>query len=138
MLKTKLIHPEILGALGKLGHGSKVLIADGNYPFATGSHPNAQCVYLNLAPGLVSATDVLRVLIDVIPIEGAAVMMPESGKKPAVFREFRALLPKGIEIEEMTRIMFYNAARDFSTGLIIATAERRTFANILLTIGVVK
>lgn len=138
MLKTELIHPEILGTLGKLGHGSKVLIADGNYPFATGSHPNAQRVYLNLAPGLVSTTDVLRVLVKVIPIEGAAVMMPESGKKPAIFREFRTLLPKGIEIEEMTRIMFYDAARDFNTGLVIATAEQRTFANLLLTIGAVK
>ncbi len=138
MLKTKLIHPEILGALGKLGHGSKVLIADGNYPFATGSHPNAHRVYLNLAPGLVSATDVLRALVDIIPIEGAAVMLPDSSNKAAIFREFHALLPKGIEMEEMTRLVFYKAARDFSTGLVIATAEQRVYGNLLLTIGVVK
>lgn len=38
MLKTELLHPEVLEALGTSGHGSRVLIADGNYPFATGSN----------------------------------------------------------------------------------------------------
>jgi L-fucose mutarotase len=138
MLKTKLIHPEILGALGKLGHGSHVLIADGNYPVATQSHPHAQRVYLNLAPGIVSATNVLRALIDVIPIEGAAVMEPASGKSPAILREFRNLLPKGIVIEPLTRVMFYTAASNSTTGLVIATGEQRIYGNLLLTIGVVK
>jgi RbsD / FucU transport protein family. len=32
MLKTRLLHPEILAALGEAGHGAQVLIADGNYP----------------------------------------------------------------------------------------------------------
>ncbi len=31
MLKTQLLHPEILATLGGAGHGSKVLIADGNF-----------------------------------------------------------------------------------------------------------
>ena len=50
MLKTKLIHPEIMAALSLCGHGSKVLIADGNYPLAEKSG-NAQKVYLGLCPG---------------------------------------------------------------------------------------
>jgi L-fucose mutarotase/ribose pyranase (RbsD/FucU family) len=29
MLKIKLLHPEIFMALGSIGHGAKVLIADG-------------------------------------------------------------------------------------------------------------
>ena len=32
MLKTRLLHPGILRALGEAGHGAQVLIADGNYP----------------------------------------------------------------------------------------------------------
>jgi L-fucose mutarotase len=138
MLKTKLIHPEILSALAKAGHGSNVLIADGNYPVATATNPRAARVFLNLAPGLISATEVLRVLVEVIPIEGAAVMGPASGRAPAIFREFRNLLPKGITIEPMTRVIFYETARREDTALVIATGEQRTFANILLTIGVVK
>jgi L-fucose mutarotase len=138
MLKTKLIHPEILGTLGKLGHGSRILIADGNYPFVTASNPLATHVYLNLAPGLVSATDTLRALVDFVSIESVAVMEPESGKTPAIFREFRALLPKGTPFESLTRITFYEMARREETGLLIATAEQRIYGNLLLTIGVVK
>ena len=31
MIDAKLIHPQILGALGKAGHGATILIPDGNY-----------------------------------------------------------------------------------------------------------
>ena len=137
MLKTELIHPEILNVLARAGHGSRVLIADGNYPAMTGSHPLAARVYLNLSPGIVSATDVLRVLVAAIPIEGAAVMIPESGNEPEIFGEFRCLLPKEIALKPLERAEFYAAARDSNTALVIATGEQRTFANILLTVGVV-
>jgi L-fucose mutarotase len=74
LLKSTLLHPEILHALAGAGHGSQALIADGNYPCSTTAGPNAEIVYLNLAPGLVSATDVLRALVEAIPIEAAHVM----------------------------------------------------------------
>ena len=38
MLKTRLLHPGILEALGEAGHGAQVLIADGNYPLRTRSN----------------------------------------------------------------------------------------------------
>ena len=60
MLKTELIHPEILAALGAAGHGSTVLIADGNYPASTSMGPRAKRVSLNLSPGVVNCADVLR------------------------------------------------------------------------------
>ena len=50
MLTTRLLHPEILAALGEAGHGAQVLIADGNYPLATRSNPDAYRVFLNLEP----------------------------------------------------------------------------------------
>ncbi len=137
MLKGELIHPEILSALGQAGHGSQVLIADRNYPFLTGSAPSARRVYLNLSPGIVSATDVLRVLVQAIPVEGAAVMQPESGAEPPIFDEFRSLLPAGLEIKPLNRFEFYYAARSPSTALVIATAEQRVYGNLLLTVGVV-
>ena len=42
MLKTKLIHPEIMAALSLCGHGSKVLIADANR--YTGAGGNSFCM----------------------------------------------------------------------------------------------
>ena len=74
MIDAKLIHPQILSALGSAGHGSTILIPDGNYPFETGANPLAERVYLNLAPGIVSVTDVLEALLSVTPVEAAHVM----------------------------------------------------------------
>ncbi len=137
MLKYPLLHPEILAALGGAGHGSKVLIADGNYPFSTRANPDARRVFLNVAPGLLKVTDVLRVLVEAIPIEGAVVMIPESGEEPSIHGEFRSMLPGGLSLTRLGRFEFYDAARDPDTVLVIATGEQRIYANILLTIGVV-
>ena len=136
MLKTTLLHPQILGALGRLGHGSKILIADGNYPFRTGANPAAEYVYLNLAPGLVSGTDVLKSLVTAIPVESAHVMNPHDGSTPTIFPEYEALLP-GLTLERVERFPFYDLARTTDVGLVIATAEERIYANLMLTIGVV-
>ena len=137
MLKTTLLHPEILRAVAGAGHGSRILIADGNYPFATTAGPNADVVYLNLAPGLVSATDTLRVLASVVPIEAAHVMQTADGTEPPVFAEFRRLLPNGLDIGPIERFAFYEAVGQSDVCLVIATGEQRIYANILLTIGVV-
>lgn len=138
MLRYRLIHPQILGALGGAGHGAKVLIADGNYPFSTGSHPAARRVYLNLSPGMVGVTDVLAPLVDAIPIEAAEVMVPDEGPEPPIFAEFRQLLPQEVGLQPLARHDFYRAARQSDVALVIATAEQRIYANIMLTIGVVQ
>jgi L-fucose mutarotase len=137
MLKTRLLHPEILRALAGAGHGSKVLVADGNYPFGTGGPPDAARVYLNLAPGLVSATDVAKVLLEAIPVEAAEVMRPAEGPEPGIFAEFRRILGPAVPLRPLGRHEFYDAARGRDTALVVATGEQRIYANILLTIGVV-
>ena len=48
MLKTDLIHPEILSTLATAGHHAKILIADANYPATTKIGPNAKVVYQTL------------------------------------------------------------------------------------------
>ncbi len=136
MLKTRLLHPEILAALGEAGHGAQVLIADGNYPLATRSNPDGYRVFLNLEPGKLTVTDVLSVLADAIPIEAAHVMGPDDGSEPSIYEDFRALLPDN-ELQRLGRFEFYDMARGPDTALAIATGEQRIYANILLTIGVV-
>jgi L-fucose mutarotase len=136
MLTYHLLHPEILRALGEAGHGAQVLIADGNYPLLTRTHPAAHRVYLNLASDLVRVTDVLGVLVEAIPIEAAHVMRPDSGEEPAIHGEFRVQLP-GVELQPLGRFEFYDFAKGPDLALAVATGERRVYANILLTIGVV-
>ena len=44
MLKHTLLHPGLLSALASSGHGGQVLLADGNYPYTTIKHPQAEVV----------------------------------------------------------------------------------------------
>jgi L-fucose mutarotase len=81
-------------------------------------------------------TDVLRVLVDAIPIEAATVMVPDTGEEPGIFADFRELLPE-LELQKLGRYEFYDTARSRDLALAISTGERRIYANILLTIGVV-
>ena len=138
MLKTKLLHPENLQALGSSGHGAQMLIADGNYPFSTGAPPGARRVYLNLAKDMLGAVDVLKVLAESVMVEKATVMLPADGEVPEIFQEFADVLGAGITFTRLKRFEFYDEAKADSTCLVIATGESRRFANILLTIGVVK
>ena len=136
MLKQRLIHPELLEILGSAGHGSKVLITDGNYPASTRVGDNADIVYLNLAPGKPTVPEVLEALLTAIPVEDAAVMVPDSGDEPEIFAEFRALMPD-LELTEYGRFEFYDEAEESDTCLQVVTGEQRIYANLLLTIGVV-
>ena len=146
MLKTPILHPQLLHALGRIGHGSRVLLSDGNFPHATSTPATAERVYLNFAPGMLSVTDVLGPLLEVIPVEAATVMAPlRSGPyamegDPPIFAEFEKMLePAGVsELEPLERFAFYDAAKSSDVGLVIATGEQRIYANLLLTIGVVK
>ena len=136
MLDGTLIHPRILGALAAAGHGSTVLVADGNYPSATGGHPAAERVFLNLRRGLPTVPEVVAVLLTAVPVEAAAVMAPDDGEPPAVHREFGALLGPAVTVTAVSRSAFYAAARSPDLALIVATGDERHYANLLLTLGV--
>ncbi len=137
MLTTRLLHPEILAALGEAGHGATVLIADGNYPLVTRSNPAARRVYLNLEPGKLTVTDVLDAIAEAIPVEAVHVMGPDDGSEPSIYADFRRILPAN-DLTRLGRFEFYGMARDKDCALAISTGEQRIYANILLTIGVVK
>ena len=146
MLSRQLIHPDILAALGRAGHGSQVLIADGNYPVGTTLGPNAELVSLNLSPGIVTVTQVLEALVSAVPIESAAVMATlKDGpyavlEEPPIWHEFRDILDVAGFSEplwEIERPDFYDVASADTVALSIATGERRIYANLLLTIGVI-
>lgn len=134
MLKEKLIHPGLIHQLALCGHGSRILIADGNYPLAQKSGDSKK-IYLGLCPGIPKVTDVLSAVCSVCEIEKVQVMLPEDGKEPEIFKEFRKELPE-IELEGMGRYEFYHACmEEGSLAVAVSTGEKRTFANILLTIG---
>ena len=138
MLKTRLIHPDILAALAASGHFSQVLIADGNFPVAGNRGPNARLVHLNLAPGLLDAVTVLDVLLEAAPFQAATVMEPPPDFDPPIHAMYREKLGADVAWARMERWAFYERIASPRTTLMIATGEQRRFANLLLEVGVVK
>jgi len=134
MLKTALIHPQIMKQLSLLGHGDKILIADGNYPLDSRSG-SSEKVYLGLTGGVPTVTQVLETLSQVINIEKAEVMVPEDGNTPQIFEIFTKIL-KGMKLDGLGRYEFYDASCRPEVRLAISTGELRTYANILITVGV--
>jgi len=147
VLYSELLHPEILGVLGRAGHSSRVLIADGNYPSSSARGPGASLVSLNLAPGIVTVAQVLRVLLTAIPIEAVNTMgMPPDDPvrlphDPPVWNEYRAILRDAglhLDLQPIPRWDFYEAVSSRDHVLTIQTADQALWANLLLTIGVRK
>jgi L-fucose mutarotase len=144
MLRYELLHPGLIEALAAAGHGSRILIADSNYPHSTGVRPSATRVHLNLRPGLVTVDQVLEVLLDAVPVESATVMVPGgvagdvagAGEPIAAHAGYRALLPPEVDWRELDRFAFYGAARGDDLAALVATGDQRVYANLLLTIGV--
>lgn len=138
MLYGPMTHPPLLRALAGAGHGAKILIADSNYPHETLANPRSTVVFLNLAPGLINATDVLDVVKATVPIEAAAVMVPAPDAEPVeipIHDEFREALP-AVPFTEVGRWEYYDEAAADNVAVVIATGEARIYANLLLTIGV--
>lgn len=145
MLTTPLLHPQILSALAAAGHGSLVLVADGNYPASTMRGRNATVVHLNLSPGTVDAVTILSALLGAAPIEAVTVMAPVSGGPYAMdtdppiwshFTETLELAAPGVALDPIERMAFYNLAATDDVALVVVSGDMRLYGNILLRIGV--
>ncbi|HIK90694.1 MAG TPA: transporter [Planctomycetes bacterium] len=145
MLKSELIHPEISAIVAQAGHSSKILIADGNYPASSAIGPGAKLVSLNLAPGLVSVSQVFKVLLSAVPIEAVNTMgMPADDpykldEDPTAWNEYREILSAAgskIELTPIERWDFYDAVASRDHVLTIQTGDQALWANLLLTVGV--
>ncbi len=137
MIKSPIIHPELMLGLAEAGHGAKILIADANYPVTVKSSPDARIVYLNFIPGMIAGTDIVRALAAMLPVESALFMSPPDGKMPPVVAEYRKLIPKSAPFASLSRFDFYDEASGPDTSLVIASGEQRVYANLLLTVGVI-
>ncbi|WP_373236310.1 RbsD/FucU family protein [Cohaesibacter celericrescens] len=135
MLKTQIIHPELLAVLAKCGHKAKILIADANYSFVTNSSPRAEIIYLNFAPGMVPSTVILEGISQVLNIESAAMMAWPEDFENTSQKDYLEILPRETPMELLTREDFYGSVRSMDTLLVVATGETRRFSNLLLTVG---
>jgi L-fucose mutarotase len=135
VLRSPLIHPPLLAALGAAGHGARVLIADANYSHSTNVYPGAALIHLNVRPGLVTVDQVLEPVIDLVPVESVSVMQPDDGSTPEVFARYRELLGDDLPLQPLDRLEFYATCREADLAVCVATGDDRLYANVLLTVG---
>jgi L-fucose mutarotase len=144
MLKTTLLHPDILRTLARAGHHGKILIADGNYPVSTKRGPNAELVCLSLSPGVVTVAQVLRAVLSAVPIDHVSTMgVPPDDPyalqgEPAVWNVFRTVIAESgakLRLEPILKWDFYKQVEGADHVLTIQTADQELWANVLLTIG---
>lgn len=144
MLKTSLIHPDILRVCARAGHHARILIADGNYPASTKRGPHAEVISLNLSPGVVTVAQVLRALLSAVPVDHVNVMgiPPDdayaSAGEPPVWNEFRSVLKEtGVDLPLVPILKwdFYRHVESPDHVLTIQTADQALWANVMLTVG---
>lgn len=136
MLTTPITHPELLAALARCGHGTKILLADGNYPHLTGVPAGTTRIALNVTPGLLTVDQILTPLAETVPIESCEFMLTAEAGTASAVTGYAETLPD-VPFTGHERFAFYDIARTRDVGLVIATGDQRQYANLLLTVGVV-
>jgi len=135
MINGDLTHPDVLAALARAGHSSKVLVADAHFPSSTLLGPHVPVVRLNYAPGLLSVVDVLGPLTKAVPIEAAVGATFEDGTRPEIWADYERLLPD-LEIGTVQGSQLTTAFDADRLGLAILTGELRPASCIVLTLGI--
>lgn len=129
------LSPDLLHALASMGHGDEIVIADGNFPAA------------KLARRLVQTTSdstarLSKAILTLLPLDEfvtapLALMQaarPQDQNAPALTELSAALAIYG-KVEQIERNAFYErAAQAFA---IVATADARPYANVILRKGVI-
>lgn len=145
MLKgiPKILSPMLLKALCEMGHGDRLVLADGNFP-SESIGKNAVVVRCD---GL-GTSELLDAILQVFPldtyVEKPAELMqvvPGDNVKTPIWDDYKKTVSKydvrGADVfSEVERFEFYERAK--KAYLIIATGEGAIYANIILQKGVVK
>lgn len=139
MLKSlsPLLTGDLLAVLADMGHGDEIVIVDANFPAARLAQRLVQM------PGI-QATEVLEAVLSLLPlddfVEVPAAAMEAPNKRPAIYDSFEQLMAEAegrpIGLELIDRFAFYDRAE--AAYAVVATGERRLYANIIVKKGVVR
>ena len=134
-----ILSPDLLYSLRAMGHGDEIVIADANFPATALA---SRCHRLDG----VSATDVLRAVLTVLPLDTfvpnpALVMevVDDPDAVPSIVADFQEIITATADIPatlgKLERFGFYDRAK--TAFAIIQTGETRLYGNIILTKGVI-
>lgn len=139
MLKTidPLLTGDLLAILRDMGHGDEIVLVDANFPAARVAQR------LVRLPGL-GIDRAAEAILSLLPLDDfvdapAAVMACPDGR-PEIFDVFDRLLAEAegapVTVEQVDRFDFYERAKQ--AYAVVATGERRLYANLILKKGVVR
>jgi L-fucose mutarotase len=134
-----LLGAELLHVLALMGHGDELVIADANFPAASNARR------LIAMPGT-DVPELARAVLSVFPLDSfvdrslvrMAVDGDEGAIPPAISEVAAVVLAAGegpADFAVLERHAFYERAR--SAFAIVATGERRGYANVIMKKGVV-
>ncbi len=143
MLKNipPILSPEMLKVLCEMGHGDRLVIADANFPAAS---VGKNAIVLR-ADGH-GAVEILEAILTLLPldkyVEHAVTLMqvtPGDSVETPIWDEYKAKVAQFDErgantVCEIERQTFYEQSRN--AYAIIATGEKKLYANIILQKGV--
>lgn len=127
--------PQLLKLMMEIGHGERLLICDGNFPYKSRSK---ETVFIpNVGIG-----ELLDQVLAFFPLDHAVdqpATVMDGALKNHVAQDYMAIISKhkeGAEIQAVGRFDFYDEA-DTVAGIIV-TNDRTMFGNIIIQKGVVK
>ncbi len=137
-----ILSPSLLKVLCEMGHSDRIVIADGNFPAESigSDHIVLRCDGHN-------ACEILEAILQVFPLDtytdtpvNLMEVMPGDPVKTPIWEEYREIVerydPRGARaIGTIERFAFYEQAK--SAYAIIATSEKKLYANIMLQKGVI-
>jgi L-fucose mutarotase len=144
MLKHELIHPRINEILGRAGHHSTILIADGNYPAWNKKGPNAEVVCMNLTPGVITVAQALKAVLSAVHIDAIHTMgIPADDPyaqqgEPPVWNQYREIIRgsgSALDLDPILKWDFYQAVGSPDHVLTIQTGDQALWGNLLLVMG---
>jgi len=134
-----LLSPELLMILRAMGHGDEIVIVDANYPAVSNAR---RLVRLDG----IDSSRALAAILSVMPLD-SFVKAPASGMQvvgkpkeiPPAVADFQSIIDRlsdfPVKIGRIERHAFYERAR--TCFAVVATSDRRFYANIILTKGVI-
>lgn len=145
MLKgiPEILSPELLKVLCEMGHGDRLVIADGNFPAES---VGKDSIVIRMDGHKIC--EILEAVLKVFPLDTYVEkpvhlmeVVPGDAVKTPIWKEYENLIvlsdKRGIEtIGYFERFEFYEEAK--KSYAIIASGEKALYANIMLQKGVVK
>ncbi len=145
MLKgiPKIISPQLLKVLCEMGHGDRLVIADGNFP--SESMGKEHIVIRMDGHGV---PEILEAILELFPLDTYVEqpvrlmqVVPGDTVETPIWDEYQTIIDRfddrgGKAVGHIERFAFYEEAK--KAYAIIATGEEALYANVMLQKGVVK